>query len=475
MLGRWKKRVLASILVIVLLLPIQVYAAPANGGLLKGRTDGVINASKGPITNPNNLTDGNDSTFATATVSSAGAEISYDLGSDKTIAAYYLHASSSSVVIRFESASHAMIGTMYGAAPATGSAWISITAVPAVRYVIVENQTISSQSMYEADIAETIPPDTTPPPIPTGFAGTVGNTQVDLSWNAVTAPDLKSYKVYKGTTLVNTIMQPTTTYTVTGLTNGLAYDFYVTSLDTVGNESAKSVKVTVTPTGPPDSTAPEAATNLTAVPGNKSANLAWTGSISTDVTGYNVYKTGVKVNLLKVTSPNYQVTGLTNGTTYTFEVTALDSAGNESGYSNSATVTPKDVMKVSVSPNGTSIIFTVNGGVAPYTATVNGIAKTFSSTMYYFEGLEKSTDYTIYLESADGQQYNGLLNTGSVISFTPPTMPSPTELFQDMVNMFGKAGTIAIIVIGGAVSLGIIVILGLWAWRLTKKWLNSSK
>lgn len=61
------------------------------------------------------------------------------------------------------------------------------------------------------------------------------------------------------------------------------------------------------------------------------------------------------------------------------------------------------------------------------------------------------------------------------MTLTPPTMPASDSLFQKMVDMFGSAGTIGLVIIGGAVALGLIVIIAMWAWRLLKKWLSSSK
>jgi hypothetical protein len=61
------------------------------------------------------------------------------------------------------------------------------------------------------------------------------------------------------------------------------------------------------------------------------------------------------------------------------------------------------------------------------------------------------------------------------MTLTPPTMPASDSLFQSMVDLFGKAGTISLVVIGGAVALGLIVILAMWAWRLLKKWLATAK
>lgn len=61
------------------------------------------------------------------------------------------------------------------------------------------------------------------------------------------------------------------------------------------------------------------------------------------------------------------------------------------------------------------------------------------------------------------------------MTFTSPTMPETTTVFQKMIDGFGTAGTIGIAVIGAAVALGVIVILGMWGWRLAKKWLAAAK
>ena len=61
------------------------------------------------------------------------------------------------------------------------------------------------------------------------------------------------------------------------------------------------------------------------------------------------------------------------------------------------------------------------------------------------------------------------------MTFTDPTMPSTQSLFQQMVDVFGTAGTIGIAIIGGAVLLGIMVVLARWGWILLKGWLSRAK
>jgi len=79
-------------------------------------------------------------------------------------------------------------------------------------------------------------------------------------------------------------------------------------------------------------------------PGTSAAQLQWAGSNSTDVTGYRIYyglstgsyaqARGSGALVGNVTS--YTISGLQSGRTYYFAVTAYDSAGNESAFSNEA-------------------------------------------------------------------------------------------------------------------------------------------
>jgi hypothetical protein len=87
---------------------------------------------------------------------------------------------------------------------------------------------------------------------------------------------------------------------------------------------------------------PSAPTGLTATPGNGQASLSWTASAG--AAGYNVLRSTTSGNgyatvATGVTATTYTNTGLTNGTTYYYVVTATNSAGT-SGTSNQASATP---------------------------------------------------------------------------------------------------------------------------------------
>ncbi len=78
-------------------------------------------------------------------------------------------------------------------------------------------------------------------------AGTGHSAQVSLAWDANTEPNLAGYKVYYGTASQNygwvLDVGKVTTFTVTGLTDGLTYYFAATAYNTSNLESAYSGEV----------------------------------------------------------------------------------------------------------------------------------------------------------------------------------------------------------------------------------------
>jgi hypothetical protein len=197
----------------------------------------------------------------------------------------------------------------------------------------------------------------TPPPAPTGLVASAGNAQVTLNWNA--SSGATSYNVKRSTnnggpyTTIATGVT-TTSFTNTGLTNGTTYFFVVSAVNSVG-ESGNSNQASATPQNA--QTPPPAPTNLVASPGNAQVTLNW--NASSGATSYNVKRStnngGPYTTIATgVTATSFTNTGLTNGTTYFFVVSAVNAIG-ESGNSNQASATPvqPSAGDIFVAPNGT--------------------------------------------------------------------------------------------------------------------------
>jgi Carboxypeptidase regulatory-like domain len=123
-------------------------------------------------------------------------------------------------------------------------------------------------------------------------------------------------------------------YSFTGLANGT---YTVTPSNTGYTFSPVSQSVSV-------NGANQTGVNFTAVPQpSHTVALSWSGSTTTTVTGYNVYRSTTngsgyaKINSSLVAMLAYTDSTVSNGTTYYYVTTAVDSTGAESGYSNQAT------------------------------------------------------------------------------------------------------------------------------------------
>jgi hypothetical protein len=179
-----------------------------------------------------------------------------------------------------------------------------------------------------------------PPAAPASLNATPGNNQVALSWAA--SAGATSYHVKRslssGGSYTTVATVSATSYTDTGLTNGVTYYYVVTALNASG-ESGNSPEASATPNLAP----PPAPTNLTASAGNLQVTLNWSaasGAVSYNLkrgtTGGGPYGTLVASG---ISATSYTDTTVANGTTYYYVVTAVN-AGGESLNSNEASATP---------------------------------------------------------------------------------------------------------------------------------------
>jgi len=116
--------------------------------------------------------------------------------------------------------------------------------------------------------------------------------------------------------------------------------------------------------GPPDTTPPSVPQNLTATPASESQiNLSWQESSDPEsgVSYYKIYRAGSQIDTSVSTS--YSNIGLNGGTTYSYEVSAVNGAGLESNRSNTAQATtfsdttPPAIVSVGASESSLEIVF----------------------------------------------------------------------------------------------------------------------
>jgi surface protein len=204
---------------------------------------------------------------------------------------------------------------------------------------------------YSSNSASLVP--ATSPGAPTGVSGTSGNAQVALAWASPVSTGgsaitdyLIQYSSDSGSnwTTFNDGTSPSTSTTVTGLSNGTSYIFRIAAVNSIGTGSYSQNSSTVTPL-----TTPGAPTGVSGTSGNGQVALTWSSPASTGgsaITDYRIqYSSDGGANWSTFndgtsTSTSATVTSLSNGTTYIFRVAALNSAGAGSYSANSAGVTP---------------------------------------------------------------------------------------------------------------------------------------
>ncbi len=198
------------------------------------------------------------------------------------------------------------------------------------------------------------------PNAPTDLVATYGNTQVSLSWTApgnngsVITDYALGYKLASEPTVWSIFADgtsPLTTGVVTGLTNGLSYNFRVSAINAVGQGPVSGIAV-ATPM-----TIPGAPTIGTATPGNAQVSVTFTPPASnggSTITGYTVTSSPGSITGTGSGSP-IVVSGLTNGTSYTFTVTATNVVGPSSPSAPSNSATPRTV------PNAPTALGTTPG------------------------------------------------------------------------------------------------------------------
>ncbi len=285
------------------------------------------------------------------------------------------------------------------------------------------------------------------PAVPTGLNATAGNASVLLSW---TAP------ADNGASITDYVVQyrespsgawatfsdgtsTATSATVTGLTNGTAYDFRVSAVNSVGQSSDSSI-VTQTPV-----TVPAAPTDLVSTRGDTQVLLSWTAPAASGGSAITDYIIEFKASSSSTwatfsdgtsTATNATVTGLTNGTGYDFRVSATNSVGTglTSGMVSATPATVPDAPVVSATPTagGANLSWTApsSGGsaitdyIVQYKLSSDSTWSTFAdgasaSTSAMLTGLMVSTayDFRVIAVNAVGNSVSSAVVSATTLDY----------------------------------------------------------
>lgn len=242
----------------------------------------------------------------------------------------------------------------------------------------------------------TTPPPPSVPGIPVGVTASSGDTQAFLTWlNAGGSPATtftihnslasNGHPVADFSVPNNGGSTQTSTATVSGLVNGVTYQFEVSATNAQGTSALSAPSNSVVPLA---ITVPGAPTGAAAQAADSQATVAWTAPLNNgnaNITSYTVtawingVPTATSVTTSNGTTTSALVNGLTNGTTYTFTVhaTNIKGAGIESAQSNA--VTPTRTLgstDMAISMTGPASIN--SGGNATYSITVSNLGPNFA-------------------------------------------------------------------------------------------------
>jgi len=317
------------------------------------------------------------------------------------------------------------------------------------------------------------PRDTTPPATPEALTALSEDSRVSLSWTASSDTRLDHYAVYRqnpngswpatptAVAMAGVIVGPLgyVIDTDTGLADGTSYSYRVVTVDRAGSEYVESVASSVVNATPRDTTPPAAPEGLTAQNGEDSqVALSWSVSSDPRFDHYAIYRetpegTWPTTPTATTTAATYTDAGLSDGTTYSYRVVAVDHAGSEfleSAPSAVVSATPRFTTTLAA-PEGLSVLggeeeayLSWTPSTSPYLAyyaiyreNPEGSPEgpwpliptaTTTSPGYLDTGLSNGTSYSWRITEVDQVGSEFLESTPSaVVSATPVDPPTPPQ------------------------------------------------
>ena len=269
----------------------------------------------------------------------------------------------------------------------------------------------------------------TRPSAPLRLTATRDSTKITLDWSPPLSDGgaaLLSYKIYRGTSaggesFLATVNGDILSHTDTGLAYGTTYYYQVSGVNAKGegprsNEASNTTRATV----------PDAPQAVVASAGDGYVNLSWSAPAfngGAPITNYRVYRgttSGGETLLAEIgPSPTFNDTGLANGQTYFYNVTAVNSAG-EGAPSNEVSAIPgsRPSAPRNVQANAGNALVTLTWQVP---ATIGGSA---------------ITGYTVYRGTASGA-LTRLTSLGDILSYTDTAVTNGRTYYYQVSSSNG--------------------------------------
>ncbi|HET8892833.1 MAG TPA: fibronectin type III domain-containing protein [Gaiellaceae bacterium] len=305
----------------------------------------------------------------------------------------------------------------------------------------------------------TVSKSTTVPGAPTDVSANASDGQATVSFSAPASNGGAAISSYTVTASPGgaTASGSSSPITVSGLSNGASYTFTVAATNSVGTGSASSASGAVTPAG-----LPGAPSSVSAVAGDGKAVVSFATPSSNGgaaITSYTVTASPGGATTTSGTSP-ITISGLSNGTSYSFTVAATNSVGTGSASPVSGAVTPAGLPGVpsavtAVASDGKAAVSFAepasNGAaISSYTVTASpgGATASGSSGPITVSGLANCTSYTFTVTATNSVGTSGSSSASSLV--VPAAASGCTAVTTSSQAYAGIAGSLTLPVPSGS-------------------------
>lgn len=258
---------------------------------------------------------------------------------------------------------------------------------------------------------------------PRNVTAVAGDRKATVTWTVPADPGGSPITGYTVTSFPGNLQCTTNgalTCDVTGLTNATPYSFTVIATNAGGPGRKSDPSNTVVPQAGADRV-PGEPQDVTALPGDARAVVRWKPPNTfqpSPVTGYTATANpGGRTCTIAVADPDElgvcEVTGLTNGTTYTFTVVAINAAGNSAPSAPSNQVTPSQGVRVPGTPTNVTAV----AGDSSATITWQIPADTGSPPAHMYIAASQPGGFTCSRIGETSCEIRGLTN-GTTYTFT---------------------------------------------------------